>query len=320
MVDVLSAPSRAASGEPPAAPLFTVFTPTFNRVATLHRVYDSLRAQTLRDFEWVVVDDGSSDGTDALIAGWKAEADFPITYVWQENRGKHTAFNRGAGLARGELFLPLDSDDACVPAALERFKHHWDQVKHDPGFSAVTALAGDPDGRLVGSRFPLDPTDSDSLEIRYRHKVRGDKWGFHRLAVIREHPFPEPEGVKFVPEGLVWSRIARRYKTRYVNEPLLVVHTTGGDRLTVANPIPSAEGRLLYYREVLNHELGWFWSAPLQFLRAATNNVRYATHLGLSLTAQGRVLARSTARALWLVGLPAGALLAWRDRAQFGKR
>ncbi|NEX94003.1 glycosyltransferase family A protein [Caulobacter sp. 17J65-9] len=298
-----------------AAPLFTVFTPTFNRAATLHRVYESLRAQTLRDFEWVVVDDGSTDGTDALIAAWKAEADFPITYVWQENRGKHTAFNRGAALATGELFLPLDSDDACVPTALERFKHHWDQVKADPGFSAVTALAGDPDGRIVGSRFPSDPTDSDSLEIRYRHKVGGEKWGFHRLSVVRAHPFPELEGAKFVPEGIVWARIARRYKTRYVNEVLRVYHP-GQDRLTVAPAAPHAGAMALWHREILNTELDYFSAAPGHFLRSAVHYARFSTHVGRSLTEQWRALHGTAARVLWLIGLPIAALAVRRDRAK----
>ena len=56
--------------------VFTVFTATYNRAHVLHRVYDSLRAQTFRDFEWLVVDDGSTDGTGALVEGWRAEADF----------------------------------------------------------------------------------------------------------------------------------------------------------------------------------------------------------------------------------------------------
>ncbi len=97
--------------------VFTVFTATFNRAHVLHRVYHSLRAQTFRDFEWLVVDDGSTDGTGALVEAWRAEADFPIRYRYQENRGKHVACNRAVAEARGRFFLTLDSDDACVPQA-----------------------------------------------------------------------------------------------------------------------------------------------------------------------------------------------------------
>ena len=105
--------------------VFTVFTPTFNRSLTLRRVYESLRLQTFRDFEWLIVDDGSTDCTKELVEKWRTESSFPIRYIYQENRGKPAAFNQGVQKAQGELFLTLDSDDACVPQALERLKYHW---------------------------------------------------------------------------------------------------------------------------------------------------------------------------------------------------
>ncbi len=110
------------------APLFTVFTPTYNRAHTLHRVFGSLCAQTLRDFEWLVVDDGSTDDTAALIAGWATAADFPIRYFRQDHSGKHIAHNLAVREARGQFFMSLNSDDACVPQALERIAYHWTTI------------------------------------------------------------------------------------------------------------------------------------------------------------------------------------------------
>ncbi len=95
-------------------PIFTVFTPTYNRAHTIHRAFDSLRAQTLRDFEWLVVDDGSTDNTSELIASWAKVADFPIRYFKQDHSGKHIAHNLAVREARGKFFLPLASDDACL--------------------------------------------------------------------------------------------------------------------------------------------------------------------------------------------------------------
>src|SRR5258707_14117604 len=106
--------------------VFTVFTPTWNRAHTLHRAYQSLHAQTFRNFEWLIVDDGSTDNTREIVEKWQAESEFPIRYIYQENQGKAAAFNRGVREAQGALFLTLDSDDACVNQALERFKYHWD--------------------------------------------------------------------------------------------------------------------------------------------------------------------------------------------------
>ncbi len=71
-------------------PTFTVFTPTFDRATTLERLRTSLEAQTFRDFEWLIVDDGSSDGTEELVRGWMGTSDLDIGYVRQENAGEHS--------------------------------------------------------------------------------------------------------------------------------------------------------------------------------------------------------------------------------------
>jgi len=107
------------------SPVYTVFTPTFNRAHTLHRVFDSLVAQTYRDFEWIVIDDGSTDDTQSLIKLWQQQADFPIHYHYQVNSGKHIAYNYAVKLAHGELFLVIDSDDGFVVNALESMLYWW---------------------------------------------------------------------------------------------------------------------------------------------------------------------------------------------------
>ena len=101
--------------------IITVCTATFNRAHTLHRVFDSLKAQTFQDFEWLVINDGSSDETEMLIARWQSRTSFSIRYKYQQNQGKHIAINLGATLALGDFFVVADSDDAFLPNALEVF-------------------------------------------------------------------------------------------------------------------------------------------------------------------------------------------------------
>jgi glycosyltransferase involved in cell wall biosynthesis len=298
---------------------FTVFTPTYNRAHTLHRVFESLRQQTFRDFEWLIVDDGSTDGTRERVAAWQHEANFPIRYLAQQNAGKHVAFNRGVAAARGELFLTLDSDDACVPHALERLKFHWDGIppEQKERFSAVTVLCLDEDGNLVGTRFPRDVTDSDSLELEFTLRVVGEKWGFHRTDVLRRYPFPEPPGVKFVPESLVWFAIARDYRTRFVNEPLRIYHTgevAGGRLMNLTRA--AAQGRLLHHRAVLNEYLDVAARSPSKLLKSATNYSRYAFSCGIRLKEQLTGLRSPVARTLVAACLPCGYLLSRRDRAR----
>ena len=94
--------------------IFTVFTPTYNRAHTLRVVFESLLNQTFKAingnpvFEWLVIDDGSTDETDRLVSRFQKEADFPIRYYYQDNSGKHVAMNKGVQLAQGALFLPAD--------------------------------------------------------------------------------------------------------------------------------------------------------------------------------------------------------------------
>jgi len=100
------------------SPVFTIFTATFNRAGTLTRVYEGLCSQTYRDFEWLIIDDGSTDATGEMVSRWRGEATFSIRYYWQENRGKHVAHNVALEKAQGEFFIVLDSDDSIVPDAL----------------------------------------------------------------------------------------------------------------------------------------------------------------------------------------------------------
>lgn len=297
------------------SPAFTVFTPTYNRAHTLHRVYESLASQTLRDFEWLIVDDGSTDGTAAIVRGWQPTADFPIRYFSQQNRGKHAAFNRGVREARGMLFLPLDSDDACVPSALERFQCHWQSIPEDrrEAFSGVTALCMDGAGQLIGTRFPRAVIDSDSLEMRYRFKAVYENWGFHRTDVLRQHPFPDNvEG--YVPEGIVWSRIARQYKTRFVNEVLRIYHLDQPSLMRGSSPARHAAGVRLAELMTLNTDLDYFRYAPLEFCRVAARYVRLSLHVGTSLTEQWRQITTAAGRMLWLLALPVGYVLYARDK------
>ena len=268
-------------------PLFTVFTPTYNREKTLHRVYQSLMQQTFRDFEWLIIDDGSTDGTGKLVDSWQKDAAtwFPIRYIWQTNQHKKMAHNHAVREAYGRLFLPLDSDDYCIPEALERFAYHWfaiPEAERD-GFSAVTALCVYEDGAIVGDRFSDEAwLDSDSLETYYRHKISGDKWGFNRLDVLQRFPFPE-QIPGHVPESAVWAQIARHYKTRFVNEALLIVCQDEADdiqqRLTkMTGGRENAPGHLYWRQCVLSDYISYFRYRPMRFMIDAAGLTRFYCH------------------------------------------
>jgi hypothetical protein len=255
--------------------LFTIFTPTYNRAHTLYRVFDSLCAQTFRDFEWLVIDDGSTDNTAELIANWTHSAAFPIRYFRQDHCGKHVAHNLAARQARGQFFLPLDSDDACLPNALERMAYHWNTIPaaHRGSYAGVEGLCIDQKGKVVGDEFPADPLDMSVRERCYVYRVHGEKWASVLTEIVRMYPFPEIGGTYFIPEGALWLQIAKKYKYRCVNEAFRVYYIDDnltGATLTKGRSLgDNAPGRLHFYTWVLNNDLEYFFSSPVPFLKAA---------------------------------------------------
>ena len=296
---------------------FTVFTPTRNRAHTLHRVHDSLRAQTFRDFEWLIVDNASTDGTSELVGGWQATSEFPIRYIVQENAGVHGSWKRAVAEAQGELLLFARSADGMVANALERFDALWRSIPEEerPNYSGVTVNCVDEYGHLIGTEFPEPVMDSDSTEIRFRYKVKGEKWGFQRVDVMRAHPLPEIPGyLGYIPEAIIWREIGRSYRTRFVNERLRIYwqdQTTSN----AAAPIQTrAPGGLLEAQSLLNHEMRWFWADPLAFFRKGAKYARCAFHVGWSPIRQVRELGSLAARAVWLLSAAFGWFLYLRDR------
>jgi len=264
-------------------PLFTVFTPTYNRAKTLHRTFKSLLMQTFRDFEWLIVDDGSTDNTEEIIKYWMKDSNtwFPIRYIRQDHGHKKKAVNRGVKEAEGELFLIADSDDAFLPDALDRFVKHWFSIpeKERTQFAGVVGLCVDEDGNIVDGRFPCNSyMDCSSLEMKYKYKSCGERWGFVRTDIMRQYPYPEDiEG--HVPESVVWDEVGRRYKNRWVNEVFRIFYQEGEDRITkTRDPSKGAEGHLYWKWFVLSQNVYWFRYEPGSFLLEAARLVRFYLH------------------------------------------
>ena len=200
--------------------LITVFTSTYNRAHLLPRVYESLCKQTFRDFEWVIVDDGSVDDTKSVVDQLTMDNGqlISIRYLYQKNSGKHRAINRGVKEARGELFLILDSDDTLPPDSLELINLYYQQIKDDASFGGVCGYMAHHDGTIIGHGCDVPVLDTNSIDLRYKYHVVGDMLEVFRTDVLREIPFPDIDGEKFVPEALVWNRIACKYKLRVFHE------------------------------------------------------------------------------------------------------
>lgn len=229
----------------------TVFTPTYNRAYILENLYRSLQRQTYRDFEWLVVDDGSSDDTEELFQRWSREDNFfPIRYCKQENGGKCRAINRGLEQARGELFFTVDSDDYLTDDALEKVARWESELPKDGsycGFAGNLGTAPDvtPNKPLPGDFF--DGTAFDRYGI-----VEGERASVFYTEIHRRYLYPEFPGEKFMTEAVTWNRMANDgYKMRFYNDIIWIYEykedglTRSGYALFLNNP----QGTGLFFRE-----------------------------------------------------------------------
>lgn len=244
----------------------TILTSTWNRAHLLPRVYRSLCNQTFKDFEWVIVDDGSTDATRFMVDDWmETYPKFPLRYYRQKHSGKHIALNKGASIANGELLGVLDSDDELLPAAIENIYKIWNGIAGRSKFSGLGGLCCN----IYSDPFPKSPMDSDNAELIFKYKLRGEKWGVTRTDLLRQFPFPEIPNTQYIPEGLIGLQMAKAgYKRRFVNIPFRIYHANEHDNLT-HHKGNSAAGRLYYYLWVLRNEWRWFFQAPIVFIKAA---------------------------------------------------
>jgi glycosyltransferase involved in cell wall biosynthesis len=291
--------------------LISVITPSYNRAHTLEDAYRSLLDQAVR-LEWIVVDDGSADGTRGLIEDLGHQAPFPVRYVRQDHAGVHAARNRGVALARGELVALLDSDDTLTAHGLDRIVAHWSAIPDSADYAGVTGLCVDDEGHMVGDRFPADIVDATWQQMIYGYRVRGEKFMLLRTDVLRAHPFrTDPPG--FVGEGGLWREIGHRYRTRYVNEVVRVYRLADPDRIC-RQPFGANAGILaIGHAGVLNDDIAWLPSDPVTFARSAVHLARALFHESVPLWRHPRLLRTWRARALWITAAPLGWVLYRRD-------
>lgn len=267
--------------------VFTVFTPTYNRAHTLSRVYESLLRQTFCDFEWVIVDDGSTDETATLIKRWKNDPRtwFPIRYFWQPNRHKKAAFNRGVREAQGRFFVCLDSDDALLPNALEIFAEGWLSIPEQERdqFAGVCGHCVDEKGNLIGRLFPCAQfLDASALDMFYVYKERAEKFGFTRTDILAKYPFPE-DIAGHVPESVAWHRIGAKYKTRFINRVVRVYYRDTESLCRPAAPLgktlrQNAEGLFYAAWMRLSENIHYVANDPIEFVKDAARLTRFRLH------------------------------------------
>ena len=201
----------------------TILTPTYNRWGGVKNLWESIRSQTNKDFEWLIVDDGSTDNTKSLIEQLRPESDFPIRYIYKANGGKHTALNVGIKEIESELTFIVDSDDCISKDAVASILRIHKKYSDRSDLCGYTFLRSFPDGKINGKVFNPNEKIASYIDARVNvDDTHADKAEVFLTKCLKEFPFPEYSGEKFLGEDMIWVRMARKYKMVHVNQAIYI--------------------------------------------------------------------------------------------------
>lgn len=199
-------------------PSITIITPTYNRSSNLKHLYETLKTQTISDFLWFIVDDGSTDDTEQQIQTFLTEEQIDIQYLKKENGGKHRALNVGIAMIETELIFIVDSDDYLPEDAIEIILLYHEKYKTTPNLCGYSFLRCYEDGSVNTAYFKKDEEIASYRDVRINGGIAGDKAEVFYTNILKKFPFPEYDGEKFLPEDLVWMQMSGSYRMVHINK------------------------------------------------------------------------------------------------------
>lgn len=214
--------------------IVTVCTPTYNRAHLLHRVFDSLKKQTCKDFTWLIIDDGSTDNTKQVVSEFKKNADFPIEYHTKKNGGRHTALNYSYKYIKTIYVINIDSDDELAPNAISDIIKIYNSFTSEQkkNYWQISGRCIDQNGNFVGKKYPSNINQlNKKSKLKKFYRCSGEKSNCRRVEVLKKYPFPVYNDTKFVTENTVWEKIDREYESFYTNDIFRVYFTDSSDSL-----------------------------------------------------------------------------------------
>lgn len=281
--------------------ILTIFTPTYNRVHTLSRTYESLLKQECKEFLWLIIDDGSTDHTEETVRQWmKTDNGFLIEYIYKENGGMHTAHNIAYQNIRTELNVCIDSDDCMGANAVRMILDKWNQIREN-GYAGIIGLDADFNGNIIGKGFP-EGLKETTVSGYYAGGGKGDKKLIYRTEIINQYPpYPVFPGEKYVSLSYKYRLIDQSYKMAVLNEVLCnVEYQTNGSSGTM-------------WKQYLKNPKGFaFWRKvcmlyPQSRKRMIVDCIHYCSSSGLA--KNRKYIKESPRKALTCICIPFGWLM-----------
>ena len=223
-------------------PSLTVITATYNRSDCLKNCYESLKNQTCRDFQWLIIDDGSTDDTNDTVKCFLADSpDMIIDYVYKKNGGKHTALNAAHPYIKGDYVVILDSDDRFTKDAVQSLLDVWKKYEANQNVGQVIFLKGYSENQPIcyveHEDMPVDTLKEPRIALSGR-----DCCDSYRTVLFVKHPFPKYPGEKFIGEGSAFLFIEFESQGVYINKVIYLCDyrddglTKAGRKMRILNP------------------------------------------------------------------------------------
>ena len=267
----------------------TIITPTYNRAKTLPKVFESLLNQSFKDFLWIILDDGSTDNTEKVVENFQLlNPFFEIIYKKDKNRHKFLTVLEGVKMVKTPYFMVIDSDDIYPENSLEILISEVEKTDNQDDYISVMGLSADENGHIVGDQYPKNGFDGSILEMRYKYKVRGDKFGIFITQTYQREiagkDYSQYEGKGYIPQSVIFNDYdAKGVKTRFINKVVRFYLKDEDDTASVSNTRWSgknlfglAEGHLSF----LNAYGNQLFSYPKALIRNVIGYQIYALKSG----------------------------------------
>tara|TARA_B110001450_G_scaffold195704_1_gene184144 strand:+ start:7369 stop:8343 length:975 start_codon:yes stop_codon:yes gene_type:complete len=295
----------------------SVLTPVWNRSAMLPKVFESLQNQTYKNFEWLVGNDGSSDGFQEIFAELVSGSSFPIILVDANIRvGKAKIDNHLIKESSGDLILWCDSDDILLPSALQEIVDNWSSIPDTNlnQFIGLTAICRASKIPQLLNEIPESNFYPSWNDLECKYQIKQDMVFVTKASILKENPFPEVDFV--IPERVIWTKIGTE-KTLFINKVLKEVQYDSLNAISFSGKMQFCRGYAYAlaesYRNLKKYQHNFIYK-----LKSATNFSRYSIHGDIPRLTFLRLWKGNTSLFFLLTMIPGAIILAFKDRL-FGK-
>ncbi|HOZ54954.1 MAG TPA: glycosyltransferase family 2 protein [Clostridia bacterium] len=235
----------------------SILTSTYNRGEYLTKLYNSIVENLINDvfFEWIIMDDGSTDNTYQIVSKFSNTVNFEIKYFYQDNRGKMIAINKLVERSDGDLIVECDSDDFFMKDAFKIIKEEYDKCKSSNDLYAMCFLKLDQNNNNIGKNTRIDKTTI--FDLYFKQEEDGEKALVFFSSIRKKYKHKLEKNEKFITEGRLYHEMDKNYFIKCINKPIMICeyqndgYTKNIDKFFLKNPY----GYYEYFAEILGREM-----------------------------------------------------------------